>query len=190
MPRRPSFRHLVPAVLALGLLAHPSLAQGQESGTPRGGQERGSGGRESRFDPIVLEGPPAPEEFAQAASLNDAEKEHYSTLYANFMANTRVVRDSLRQSMRSMRGTQRGDDAEGGAPDPSGGRGQGRDRMAGLADLRADLERQQRGFDNAVKNDFGKDHFKQYQDWCDQRRKEVRSRRRGGEGRDRAQPQG
>jgi hypothetical protein len=116
------------------------------------------------MDPIVMEGPPKPEEMATLVTLDQGQQARYTTLYTNLMAGTRQDRDSL----RALRAAQRSEDL--GAGDRTG--------RAAFQDLRTDLERQQRGFDAALKDLLSRDQLKQYQHWCDDRRREARDRMR------------
>ena len=101
-------RHaLVYLILATLALAGSAAAQdpggyGGDGGTGMHGGHRGRmrggmggpGGMAS-LDPVVLQGPPAPADFARIVDLPEDQVGRYSQLYDRYMATTRRERDSL-----------------------------------------------------------------------------------------------
>jgi hypothetical protein len=73
-------------------------------------------------DPVVLKGPPAPDDFARLAELPADKAERYKGLYDRFMADTRPQRDSLASLRRDMSG---GDDPRKSGRWPSSSAGTG-----------------------------------------------------------------
>src|SRR6476469_5054895 len=76
-------------------------------GGHRGGMRGAGGGGMTRLDPVVLQGPPAPAEFASIVQLPESQVGRYSQLYDRFMATPRPQRDSLdtlRSQMRDAAG--------------------------------------------------------------------------------------
>jgi hypothetical protein len=171
MSRFRSFRLAPTVFLATMLVAAPTIlaAQGGAPGQGPGMGQRGGGGGRG-FDPVVLEGPPAPEDFVKLASLDDAQKTQYATLYQNLMSDTKPQRDSLSQMRESMRAARE----RGERPDMSAMRGAG-------SDLRQSLQQKQDAFDSALKDFLSADQLKKYDAWKDQKRQEARQRfgRRG-----------
>lgn len=147
-------------------------AGGGYSGGGYGGMRRGHGmmgmGRHGMrpLDPVVVDGPPAPADFARITSIADTQP--YARLYRNFMALTKPQRDSLAAARNGMR------DAFG-----SGDRDAMRGQMPVLKSLGDELSERQKTFDDTVKGMIGKDEWKKYQDWREDQRKEAESRRRG-----------
>jgi hypothetical protein len=146
--------------LAFTIVAATMLSSlaAQEYGPERPGQSgHGPPGMGPRGgappDPVVLEGPPPPEEFARIVELSDDRKPAYATRYERFMAATRVTRDSLKSLRQSMREAFEG-----------GGAARG---------LREELEHQQQVFDEGLKDSLSKDEWKRYQKWREERRKQV-----------------
>lgn len=155
-------RGLLFTVLVVLAAAPPAHAQ---EGPPPGGMR--SGGRGPGFDPVLREGPPAPDSMAQFVQLDANTRQRYATLYDNLMADTRVERDSL-AALRQARWAER---AEGG--------GASRHRQMGEgAEIRQDLARRQQQFDKALEEFLSKDQMKRYHDWREARRKEARQRMR------------
>ncbi len=166
---------LAPTVfLACGLLATPLCLEAQGS-APQGGQEHGArspgGGR--GFDPVVMQGPPRPEEMTRLAVLSEGQQSHYATMYENLMTDTKSDRDSL-AALRAARRAERGQADGSGA----GHRGP----IGGMGELRTDLEQKQRSFDAALKDFLTRDQWERYEAWRDQRRNEARERMRGMRG--------
>jgi hypothetical protein len=178
-------RSLVVSLALAGGMASTVLAQYPDGGSGpagggAGGMHRGRGmmggrgGGMRAMDPVVLEGPPAPAEFAEITGVADTQR--YARLYEHFMGSTRPQRDSLAAARGAMHG-----DFE------NGDREAGRDRMGTIKSFADDLSHQQDTFDAAVKDAVTKDEWKKYQDWRADRRKEAESRhsdmmgrRRGG----------
>lgn len=161
---------LAPTVLlACGaILSVKQPVQAQQTpppgGTP-GGMHRW-GGHRPNFDPVIVEGPPAPDSMARLVKLDENAGQRYATLYENLMAATRTERDSLSALRQARRA-----EMEQGGPGQRHGMGAG-------AGLREDLEHRQQQFDKALEDFFSKDQLKQYRDWREGRRKEARERMR------------
>ncbi len=152
-------------------------------GIRRGGGMRHGGGEGMRgapkaADPVILDGPPAPAQMTQLVDLNDAQLPQYDSLYQAFMNQTQSERDSARAAQRLMETAFQGGDREAA-----------RERGSSLRDLTNDLGKQQKAFDDRLKDLLTKDQRNAYEDWRDQQRKfaedqqRERWQRRGGEGR-------
>ena len=145
----------------------PGAGEGAPGGMHHGrGMRHGGGGRGMQaVDPVVVEGPPAPADFARITSVPDTEG--YARLYNHFMSTTRPQRDSLAAARGAMREAFDNQDREAG-----------RGQMGAMKSLADDLSHQQETFDGAVKDLISKDQWKKYQDWRADRRKEAQDRRR------------
>jgi len=169
---------LLPAVLLLVTVTAASLAAQYPSDRPERGQGMGGRpgmGRRAAFDPVVVEGPPSPDQFVTIVPLDDAQKQRYATLYQNLMASTETERDQIRKAREAR---QAGGSEGGGDPDA---RRQSRD---GMRETMQTLQDRQKAFDGALGDFLSKDQIKQYQTWRESRRKEAedrfRQRRSGG----------
>ncbi len=159
---------LAAGVASTALAQYPNGESGP--GAP-GGMRRGRGMMGGRggmgmtpLDPVVVEGPPAPAEFARITSVPDTQR--YARLYNGFMSSTRPQRDSLGAARSALRDAFEERDRDAGR------------RQVGLVkSLGDDLSKRLNTFDNAVKDLVGKDEWKRYQDWRSQRRKEAEDRR-------------
>ena len=110
--------------LAAPPLAGSAVAQdgyGPEAhGGPGGADEPGmrhgmrGPGRMASLDPVVLEGPPVPAEFARIVELPENQVDRYAQLYERFMASTRPQRDSLTALRRDLRSAFEQGDREAG----------------------------------------------------------------------------
>ena len=163
-PRILSGRLAPTILLACGLLAAPAVLAAQD-GPPPGGRA-GAGPRFPRPDPVVVNGPPAPGEFRDLVGLDESQATRYGGLYDRYMENTRAERDSLQGMRESMRQAFRGGERPAGPP-------------AGMQDLVQSLEKQQRVFDDTLKEMLGKDQYKKYQDWRSHQRRQPRPGERG-----------
>ena len=106
-------RPLLLHALAIGLSSAPLAAQyGGRRGGMGGGRRPGGmmgpqrpGGE--MVDPVVVQGPPSPEDMARLAGLSDAEEATYLSIRNDFMVGTKPQRDSLnllRSDLREMGG--------------------------------------------------------------------------------------
>lgn len=137
---------------------------GPGGGAGRRGMGMGEG-RRPAFDPVVLQGPPSPDHVDSVMTLDEAQKTRYATLYQNLMASTKAERDELQQARESFR-------SGGGDADPEA---RGRLREAMRENMET-LTARQKSFDDALKEFLTKAQLKQYGDWRDARRKEMRER--------------
>lgn len=165
---------LAPTVLATcTMLLAGSLSLEAQQGPPPGGESRGmrpGGGRPPMMDPVVVDGPPAPDSMAKLVGLSGAKLERYTTMYQNLMSSTKPQRDSV-LAMREARRAAR----ENGSDDrpPRGG-------MEGMRDLVQGLADRQQQFDRALEADvLDKNQVKAYHDWRDERRHDAEKRMRG-----------
>ena len=140
------------------------------------GQNRPS---EAVLDPMVIQGPPSPEEMARIADLNDAEEATYLTARNDFMVATKPQRDSLnllRSDLHDMAG------AGGGA-----GGGRDFDRLRPLFEqtrqLGDGLTKRTKDFDDQLKKTLKKDQFKKYEKWRKEERKYAENQRQSRRGR-------
>jgi hypothetical protein len=124
-------------------------------------------GRRVGFDPVVVEGPPAPEQFVAIVPLDDAQKQRYATLYQNLMASTETERDQIRKAREARQG------GGGVGEDDQGARRSSRD---GMRETMQTLRDRQKAFDEALGDFLSKDQVKQYQTWRETRRKEAQAR--------------
>jgi hypothetical protein len=170
--------------LAFTLVAATMLSSlaAQEYGPDRSGRPGngppGMGPRGRTPDPVVLEGPPSPEEFARITELPAERTREYAVRYERFMAATRVTRDSLQAQRRAMRealGRGAGEPDDQGTLDRRMAMRQG---VGALRGLREELEHQQQVFDDGLKESLSKDEWKRYQNWRGERRKEAQRERR------------
>jgi Spy/CpxP family protein refolding chaperone len=151
---------------------YPDGDSGPGAGGP-GGMRHGhgmmgggpGGGMMKPLDPVVVEGPPSPAEFAKITSVTDTQR--YATLYSHFMTNTQPQRDSLAAARTAMRNAFEDRDREAA-----------RRQMSLLKSLGDDLSKQQETFDRAVKEMLKKEEWKKYQGWRSDRRQEAEDHRR------------
>ena len=125
----------------------------------RGGMG-GPGGMAS-LDPVVLQGPPAPADFARIVDLPEDQVGRYSHLYDRYMATTRRERDSLNTLRQSMR-----DAFENGDREAAG------NQRAVIGPLTKDLEQRQAAFDDALHGVVDKSQWNKYQKWRGDQRKQ------------------
>jgi hypothetical protein len=183
MPLRPLSLILAASVaLAAPPLAASAAAQdgyGPESrGGPGGAGEPGEAGgpgmrrgmrgpgRMTSLDPVVLEGPPVPAEFARIVKLPENHVDRYAQLYERFMASTRPQRDSLIALRRDLRSAFEQGDREAG-----------RQQLGQLRPLTEELQRRQATFDETLQPLLEKDQWKRYQHWRDDERKRAQKER-------------
>jgi hypothetical protein len=114
-------------------------------------------------DPVVLNGPPNPDEFARITALEDSKRGQYAELYQRFMANTQAQRDSLKASFATMRESFEKGDREGA-----------RGQRSAVRDLRGRLVDQQKQFDETVKGLVSTDQWKKYEKWREDERERVK----------------
>lgn len=121
-------------------------------------------------DPVLLNGPPKPEEFTRITSLEESKRPGYAELYQNFMSKTQPQRDSLKTSLDTIRQAFR-----------SGDRSSARGHRSTLRELRGRLADEQQQFDDSVKKLLSSGQWNKYQQWRegerDRMRKEWRERR-------------
>lgn len=113
-------------------------------------------------DPVLLEGPPAPADFATIATPDSAQSARYQSLYDNLMAMTRSDRDSLRATRTAMREARGSQDHESM-------------RRSAIAsqELMVTLQSSQQAFDDTLKAMLSDEQFKRYEGWRQQRRKQA-----------------
>lgn len=164
------------AVLA-AMLALASTAAAQDYDRPHGrgagGNRGGPGmGRMAPPDLVVVQGPPAPPEFARIVELPADKVHRYAEMYERLMNSTGPQRDSLETLRRGMRDAFEIRDRASA------------DRQRALAQpIVEELERRQAAFDATLRDLLDKSQWKRYQHWRDDERKrandERRDRRRG-----------
>jgi hypothetical protein len=167
------FPRLAPTVLATcTMLLAGALSLQAQQGPPPGGESRGmrpGGGRPPMMDPVVVDGPPAPDSMAKLVGLSGPKLERYTTMYQNLMISTRAERDSaiaFREARRAAR--------EGGSQDRPD-----RSAMEGMRTLHQNLAERQEQFDRALEADvLDKNQVKSYHDWRDERRHDAEGRMR------------
>jgi hypothetical protein len=172
------------AVALIALSAATAAAQGGYpggySGGRRGGGEGGrtrrpGGERQRMISESQLEGPPAPEFAAARFEFDSTEAAAYKQAYDSFMTATQSQRDSARALRLAVRNAMQSGDrdaARGNFPD-----------LQRLGDV---LVKAEQRFDAGLKRVLSKDHFKDYQDWMQQQRRDDERRQppdRAGPGR-------
>ena len=137
-------------------------------GAGRHGMRRGmhGGERMASLDPVVLEGPPAPAEFARIVELPEDQVGRYAQLYGRFMASTLPQRDSLTALRRDLRSAFEQGDREAA-----------RQQAGSLRPLTEELQRRQATFDETLQPLLEKDQWKRYQHWRDDERKRAQKER-------------
>jgi hypothetical protein len=137
-------------------------------GGHRGGMRGGMGGPGgmARLDPVVLQGPPAPADFARIVDLPEDRVARYAQLYDRFMTTTRPQRDSLGTLRQSMR-----DAFENGDRDAA------RNQRALIDPLTKDLEQRQAAFDDTLHGVVDKSQWDKYQKWRGDQRKQAENDR-------------
>jgi hypothetical protein len=141
---------------------------GSLSGAGRHGMRRGmrAGERMASLDPVVLEGPPVPAEFARIVELPENQVGRYAQLHERFMASTRPQRDSLTALRRDLRSAFEQGDREAA-----------RQQAGQLRPLTEELQRRQATFDETLQPLLEKDQWKRYQHWRDDERKRAQKDR-------------
>jgi hypothetical protein len=114
------------------------------------GRSRGEG----MPDPVVVNGPPAPAEFAQVVGLPEDKVSGYAEVYQRFMDQTKLQRDSLEVLRRGMR------DAF-----DAGDRDAAQHQRSQFRPLMDELSQRQSAFDDTLKGMLDKDQWKKYQGW-------------------------
>jgi hypothetical protein len=170
----------VTVALAAPPLTGSALAQGTDdprapgaTGAP--GDQSGPGmrrhgargpGRMAALDPVVVEGPPAPAEFARIVELPGDKVDRYTQLYDRLMSSTRPQRDSLAAMRRDLR-----------EAFDQGDRDAARQHRGKFRPLAEELARQQASFDDALKPLLAEVQWKRYQHWRDDQRKQAEKAR-------------
>jgi hypothetical protein len=141
---------------------------GGPGGAGEPGMRRGmhGPGRMASLDPVVLDGPPVPAEFARIVELPENQVGRYAQLYDRFMASTRPQRDSLTALRRELR-----------SAFEQGDRDAGRQQLGQLRPLTEELQRRQATFDDTLQPLLEKDQWKRYQHWRDDERKRAQKER-------------
>jgi Spy/CpxP family protein refolding chaperone len=161
-------------ILGTGLVS-TALAQSSPGGYGPGnpgmragggyGRHMGShGGGHQMLSSETIEGPAAPDVMRDSVGLNGTPLQTYTRRYQNYMANTKVTRDSLRSEVQTMR-----------AAFESGDRSAARDQRDRMDQQSKELAKQDETFDNGLKDILSKDQQKQYKKWKDNRDKAERA---------------
>lgn len=170
-------RRLPPSAVLVAMLTLAGTAAAQEYDRPHGrggeGNRGGHGmGRMAAPDPVVLQGPPAPPEFAQIVELPADQVDRYAEMYERLMTTTRPQRDSLETLRRGMREAFESRD-----------RASAKRQRAVAQPLVEELERRQAAFDATLRDLLDQGQWKRYEHWRDDERKrannERQNRRRG-----------
>jgi hypothetical protein len=146
---------IVAAALAATLTTSaPGMAQSSGAGTH---------GRADKFDPVLLQGPPAAVEFAKIAGLDQGQQERYADLQQRFMVSTQPQRDSLKAiSSAAREAFQGGDRAKARAQRPT------------MRNLRNGLVERQKQFDESVKQLLRSEQWQKYEQWRENERERVK----------------
>ena len=160
------YHRLAPTVFLASCLFTAQLrAQGPED-SPGGGFSHGmrdpDGSQRIALDPVLLDGPPGPADFAAITSPDSAQFERYQSLYTNFMATTQDDRDSLRATHTAMHAARQAQDHESM-----------RRSAAASQELVVALLSSQKAFDDVLKAMLTGDQFKRYEGWRQERRKKA-----------------
>jgi hypothetical protein len=174
--RLPSLTLAAALVLAASTLAGSAAAQTADGvDAPAGPGEAGGRGmhrgmargeRRAPLDPVVLNGPPAPAEFAQIVELPEDKVGGYGQLYERFMTSTRPQRDSLAALRGSLRQAMENRDRDAAQR-----------QHALVRPLAEDLERRQAVFDDTLRPMVTKEQWKRYDHWRDRERKRAEEER-------------
>jgi hypothetical protein len=122
------------------------------------------GGGGTPPDPVVLKGPPAPDDFRQLVNLPDDKVAGYKNLYDHLMTETKPQRDSL-VALRNQ------------AVNDGGDRSSFEQRREEFQPLSEELTHRQQAFDDELKKMLDKDQWKRYQKWRDDQRKAAEQER-------------
>ena len=159
--------------LPLALLAHRAGDAGGHgailgrSSQQRGGYHgrmHGMGQAERPPDPVVLKGPPAPDDFQKLVDLPEDKVAGYKGLYDRLMTETKPQRDSL-AALRNQAASDAGD------------RASFEQRREAFEPLSQELTRRQQAFDDELKKMLDKDQWKRYEKWRDDQRKAAEQER-------------
>jgi len=163
------------AVSAATAAAQGGYPGGYPGGRAGGGEgarpPRPGGERRRMITESQLEGPPAPEFAVARFELDTTEAAAYKQAYDSFMTATQPQRDSTRALRLAVRNAMQAGDrdaARGNFPD-----------LQRLGDVLVKAEQQ---FDAGLKRVLSKNHFKDYQDWMQQQRRDEERRQPQGAG--------
>lgn len=152
---------------------------GGDGGRPmrRGGRNGAPADRSSMPTPSKIEGPATPAVLHDTIGVTGEPMDRYAVIYANHMAATGPLRDSLRSSMKGMR--------EAFA---TGGRDAARESRSDLQRQWKDLSKRDQQLEKALKDLLSKDQQKRYKNWKKAREKAEEEllnnrRRQASEGR-------
>lgn len=165
--------YLVLAALLLAAAVLPAAAQDQgPAGSDDGMRQGPPGGMHARRgmtapDPVVLNGPPAPADFARIVELPQDRLESYTRMYDRFMTATRPQRDSLQTLRNGMRDAFASRDRDA----------MQRQRSV-MEPIAKDLAQQQATFDETLRSQLEKPQWKRYEQWRDDQRKQAEQERR------------
>ena len=115
-----------------------------------------------------VEGPASPAIMRDTIGLSGAPADRYDQRYANYMANTHTIRDSLRSSLEAIRTGISDDD-----------RSAAQERRSELQEQWKELSRSDQDFEKNCKDLLTKDQQKRYKKWKDAREKAERERWKG-----------
>ena len=118
------------------------------------------------LDPVIVDGPPVPAEFARIVELPENQVGRYAQLYKRFMASTRPQGDSLTALRRDMR-----------SAFEQGDRESARQHAGELRPLTEELQRRQATFDETLQPLLETGQWKRYQHWRDDERKRAQKER-------------
>jgi len=161
-------RSLPLALLAIALATSVATAQysddpSQQSGGHYG-RMHGMGHGGTPPDPVVLNGPPAPDDFRQLVDLPEDKVAGYKNLYDHLMTETKPQRDSL-AALRNQ------------ATSDAGDRASFEQRREAFEPLSQELTRRQQAFDDELKKMLDKDQWKRYDKWRGDQRKAAEQER-------------
>jgi hypothetical protein len=164
-------RRLPLSAVLVAMLTLAGTAAAQESDHPHGrgggGNRGGHGmGRMAAPDLVVLQGPPAPPEFARIVELPADRVDRYAEMYERLMTTTRPQRDSLETLRRDMREALESRD-----------RAAAERQRAVLRPLVQELERKQAAFDGTLRDLLEQSQWKRYERWRDDERKRAKDER-------------
>jgi len=154
------FRLFSTVCLAACIATARLAAQQPGEGERRPGME---GRRGPMFDPVLVDGPPAPDSFAVLVGLSEEQKTRYTAVYQDFMTATESDRAAARQARAALRDAATNRDRAGV-----------REAMRQMRAPAEALEQQQRSFDAALKDFLAEDQLQRYGLWRESHRRRVR----------------
>jgi hypothetical protein len=173
LPVRSGIRLLGLPVILSAMLAAPLMAQSgagvSPDSRPQSGWAEHRGSPRHRMEALeAAVGPASPAILRDTVQLSGAKLDQYTKQYNAYIASTRVMRDSLRNNLQTMRSAfQSGDRSRAGEQ---------RDVAMRQAQ---DLQKRDQEFEKSVKPLLDQNQQKRYDTWKNDRQKNAHERWRG-----------